>query len=141
MSYLFLCVCPLFLLRIQKGNWLLWYKKERKNDLFMGVRQWNNMEQKPGQQNVVCGKNETKCVYSVLEILPGDDLEFNFVLISLVPWNSRTFSVSLLSIQCLWRLKSLFVCVWLRAHYSLVLWYLTQSNHHFSWAIFLWRKK
>lgn len=59
------------------------------------------MEQKPGQQKVVCGKNETKRVYSVLEILPGDDLEFNFVLISLVPWNSRTFSVSLLSIQCL----------------------------------------
>lgn len=37
------------------------------------------MEQKPGQQNVLRGKNETECVYSVLEILPGDDLEFNLI--------------------------------------------------------------
>ena len=24
----------------------------------MDVKQWDNMEQKPGQQNVACGKNE-----------------------------------------------------------------------------------
>lgn len=33
-------------------------KRYRKSDWCMDVKQWDNMEQKPGQQNVACGKNE-----------------------------------------------------------------------------------